>query len=700
MSILRTGHTVWRIAHANRAVVLVDAAAFFAAIRSAFLKARRRILIVGWDIDSRTQLVGADPRPGDGYPTGFADFLTALVRDRPELQVHLLLWDYSLLYAGERELLPRLSLGWQTPERVTLCIDNTVPFGSSQHQKIVVIDDAVATSGGLDLTVRRWDTAEHAAANPLRVDPSGQPYRPFHDVQMMVDGDAARALALLAHQRWCHANGGEPSIQPHGDPWPDACRPDFSDVEVGIARTQPSYNGEKSIREVEALFLESIASAERTIYIENQFLSSALIADRLAERLRRRPDLEIVMVAPRSHDSWIERRTMRNGRIRFWRKVHAAGGERVALLYPAVEQDGRSTDTMIHSKVMVVDDRLLRVGSANLNNRSMGADTECDLAIEARAEGERTAILEVRNRLLGEHCGVDVRAVASALENHGSLVRAARELAAGGHRLRPIVDGRPEGGLFARMAERIADPPRALRPLRFARHLLGRLMPGRLALLALAIAAAVVCIGLAWKYTALSEVADPARIAAMMRHVRGEFWAAGVVVAVFLLAGVLVFPLNILVLATAATFGPWLGVLYSTIGAAASGLLVFGIGARLGKEALVRVLGERGKRALEGVRNRGLFAVVAFRVVPVAPFTLVNLAAGAGGIKLSDFLLGSLIGMAPGMLLLSFVGDRIVRTLADPSFTEIAVLILCILAYVALALAAQGVLTRWRSRGA
>ena len=125
MSILRPGHTVWRTAQADRAAVLVDAAAFFAAIRRAFLKAQRSILIVGWDIDSRTQLIGRDPHPDDGYPTGFADFLTALVRDRADLQVHLLLWDYSLLYAGERELLPRLSLGWQTPERITLALAGT-----------------------------------------------------------------------------------------------------------------------------------------------------------------------------------------------------------------------------------------------------------------------------------------------------------------------------------------------------------------------------------------------------------------------------------------------------------------------------------------------------------------------------------------------------------------------------------------------
>ena len=148
MDLLRPGRNVWRLETAARAAVLIDAAAFFAAVRSACLKARRSILVIGWDIDSRTRLVGAGGQATDGHSGEFARFLAELVNEKPALEVHLLLWDYSLLYAGERAALPRLSLDWATPERVTLCIDDTVPFGSSQHQKIVVVDDAVAFCGG------------------------------------------------------------------------------------------------------------------------------------------------------------------------------------------------------------------------------------------------------------------------------------------------------------------------------------------------------------------------------------------------------------------------------------------------------------------------------------------------------------------------------------------------------------------------
>ncbi|MPZ35649.1 MAG: phospholipase [Rhodospirillales bacterium] len=691
MSFLRPNHNVWRIERAARAAVLIDAAAFFEAVRGACLKAQRSVVVVGWDIDSRTQLVGADGKPMDGFASGFADFLSELVRTRSDLHVDLLLWDYSLLYAGERELLPRLSLGWRMPERVTLCIDNSVPFGSSQHQKIVVVDDAVAFSGGLDLTIRRWDTTSHSAENRHRVDPSGHPYRPFHDVQMMVDGAAARALALLARERWCRASGGVPRVEPHGDPWPETVRADFTDVDVGIARTQPRYDGEEAVREAETLFVDSIDLAERQIYIENQFLSSPLIADRLADRLARCRGLEVVIVAPRTHDSWVERHTMRNGRIRFWRRIHAAGGRHVRLLYPAVEQGGRTTDTMIHSKVMAVDDRFLRVGSANMNNRSMGADTECDLAIEARTDRERTAILEIRNRLLGEHCGVAAADVAAFLARHGSLARAADELGANGHSLRPIDDGEPDQDGLSDVIERIADPPRPIRPTRLARHLLARLRP---LLVALICALVVLGIALAWRYTALSEVVTADNVQAVLRSVRDEPWAIVVVVPVFVLAGAIIFPLNVLILTTAAVFGPWLGILYGGAGTVSSGLAMYFVGSRLGREALYRMLGERWRHGIEGVRKRGLLAVVTFRLLPIAPFTLVNLAAGASGIRFIDFLVGTMIGMLPGLVLLSIMGDRIARILAEPSAWDIAILVLCVVGLIGAAIGAQALLSR------
>lgn len=726
---------MWKVERARRAAVLIDGAAFFAAVREAFLQARRTIFIVGWDIDSRTDLVG-EQSPADGFPTNLAAFLTELCKRRPELQIHLLLWDYSLVYAHEREPLPRLSLNWQMPPQVTFCLDSTVPFGSSQHQKLVVVDDALAFSGGLDLTIRRWDTSRHDPRDPRRVDPAGEPYRPFHDVQMMVDGEAARALALLVRARWCHANGGEPEVRPEGAPWPESVEPDFTDVEVAVARTQPRYHREEEVREVEALFVDSIARAERTIYLENQFMTSGAVAAALARRLRERPELEVLMVAPRSHDSFVERRTMRNGRIRFWRTVKAAGADRVRLVYPSIEQrgekHGRSTYTMIHSKITVVDDGFLRVGSANLNNRSMGADTECDLAIEASTDRERAAITRLRDRLLGEHCGVSAEEVAAALAREGSLVRVADRLCGNGHCLAPIDDGQPDRTILARLAERVADPVRPLRLGRLAGRFLPRLLLhgsrtigrrlakrearntesaradtspeqeegllGRAGVVVAGALALILLLTLAWQFTGLKELAQPDRIRGLLEGVEGEPWALGLVVGLFLLGGAVAFPVTILILATAAVFGPLWGMVYSTAGVVASAGLMFAAGARFGHDVPRRLLGKRWEKLRDRLQRRGLLAMVALRVVPVAPFSLVNLAAGAASIRFVDFALGTLIGMGPGIAAIALLGDRIAKVLADPSGVQIAVLVLCVAGWIGLSFGAQAVVSRLGER--
>src|SRR5262245_5527650 len=91
-AIFARGRNVWRMERARRAAVLIDGAAFFRAVREALMKAQRTVFIVGWDIDSRCRLVGEDCTPHDDMPVAFAEFLSALVRQRPDLTVHLLLW--------------------------------------------------------------------------------------------------------------------------------------------------------------------------------------------------------------------------------------------------------------------------------------------------------------------------------------------------------------------------------------------------------------------------------------------------------------------------------------------------------------------------------------------------------------------------------------------------------------------------------
>src|SRR5688572_4311191 len=239
MGILRPGETCWRVARADRVAFLVDADAYFTAFRRAVLNARHDVMIVGWDVDSRVRLI-AEEQPGDGFPPTLLDFLNAVLAARPQLHVHVLTWDFSMIYTFEREALPAYKFGWRGHRRLHFALDGDHPQWASHHQKVVVVDDRVAFAGGLDLTIRRWDTPEHAGHDRRRVDPGGQPYAPIHDVQMMVDGQAAAALGQLCRDRW-HAATGERlevarQLPDDPDPWPGVST-DLANAEVGIART-------------------------------------------------------------------------------------------------------------------------------------------------------------------------------------------------------------------------------------------------------------------------------------------------------------------------------------------------------------------------------------------------------------------------------------------------------------------------------
>lgn len=702
-TLLRPGENVWRIERAHRAAVLVDGANYFAAVRAALRNARRSVFILGWDIHSRVRLVGENGSADDGYPECFADFLSALVQERPALNVFLLLWDYSVLYAAERELFPTYTLRWNTPRRVRFCLDDAVPIGSSQHQKLIVVDDAVAFSGGLDVTVRRWDNSEHAPDNPARIDPAGRPYRPFHDVQIVVDGDAARALAKLAHARWqCAAYEAIPMV--HGpeseieDAWPQTVRPDFINVDVGIARTQPAYEEQADVREVLRLFLDSIAQAERSIYIENQFLSCARIAHALAQRMTERPQLETVIVAPGTHDSWLEARSMRNGRIRFMNVLREAGvADRVRLLHPVVGERHRHTRTMVHSKVMIVDDRLLRVGSANLNNRSMGTDTECDLAIEGHSAVERARITEIRDRLLADHCGARVAEVAQALAQSGSLAQVAETLTRRGHCLVPIDDGVPDRNDLSAYIEGVADLERPIGAEEFVSKMLGGVVqPREVPSFAKLCTAAVglLLLVLAWRFSPLAALATPDVVTEALEDFARGPWQPVVVLLAFIGGGLVLFPVTILIAATAAAFGPWLGFLYGTIGALSSALLTYALGARLGKDSLRDFLGPRLNRIRERIARQGMIAVASIRLIPLAPFTVVNLVAGASEIRLSDYMLGTFIGMLPGLIAMSALGHQVSRIIADPSLLEFVLLFAALAVWIGLSIGLQVLVAR------
>ena len=254
-SALRPGRNCWRLTRADRAALLIDGGAYFAALEQALREARHSVFILGWDIHSEISL---DP---GGTATPLNRFLAGLLRARRELRVRILVWDWMVFFSLDREFLPRLQ--FRTIRRLRFEFDSHHPTGGCQHEKIVVIDGKLAFCGGIDLSPGRWDLPEHRPEEPRRRGPRGARLRPFHDCMLMVEGETARSLEELARERWLHATGERVAPAPvvPDSPWPVATEPWFENVQVAIARTRPQFGDQREAREVERLFLDAIGAA-------------------------------------------------------------------------------------------------------------------------------------------------------------------------------------------------------------------------------------------------------------------------------------------------------------------------------------------------------------------------------------------------------------------------------------------------------
>ena len=418
---------------ADRLAFLIDAAPYFEAFTESLSRAQRSVLILGWEVDSGIRL----RRPPDGHDEGptLADFLSGVLRDRPELEVHVLCWDWSMIYVFEREPWPRKRMGHDTHERLHFELDGHHPVGASHHEKVVVVDDRVAFIGGIDLGRRRWDTHRHDPDDPRLRSPSDHSYRPFHDVQAVVSGPAATALGDRARLRWRRATGQHldpPPVSDH-DPWPAEVEPVLRDVPLRLVRTDPT----DELYETEAWHVAAIRSARRAIYLENQYLTSDTVGRELAACLDRPPTPEIVVVTSKESGGWLEQASMDAHRARILRSLEDRDpGGKVAAWWP---DPGHGDSPTVHTKLTVVDDRLAYLGSANLSNRSMGLDTESGLTLDADDDARLEDVIRgLRRSLLAEHLGTTGEAVAEAEDTAGGVIPGVERLRGGTRTLRNL----------------------------------------------------------------------------------------------------------------------------------------------------------------------------------------------------------------------------------------------------------------------
>lgn len=687
-SIFQQGENCWVSSKASYAAPLIDCANYYKALHSSIVKAKHSIFIVGWDIDSRIRLLHGEDEAQSEAPSVISELLAWKAEKNPDLRVYLLRWDSSLAFFSLREMWAQEVWQEKTPDNVETMLDDTIPMGGSQHQKVVIIDDELVFSGGMDVSVNRWDTRDHPVVSEDRNGPNGE-YGPLHDVHAVYAGPVVKEFAELARWRWLRVSESNPiDIREDArislddglpEAWPDAYEPWFENVDCALARTIPFMDEVEPVQEVRNMLLDLINQAERLIYIENQFTSRQEIAHALNQRLKICPDLNVIIVSSYEPKGRFECEAFWASRIEFKKTLlKDVDPDRVIMTYSSIiDEMGRTAYKRIHSKVTTIDEKYLVIGSSNLSNRSMALDTEIDTVYFANNEHNASQIARVRDDLLAEHSGRDVETTAT-LTTSDSPARSIMEgQLAHRYMLTQMNDEVFTAPSSDNMYRALSDPEE---PLIAMPTLEGDVVPvknprRRTIMIGIGVFVIALLVGLMfWASQSISWLSADS-VDAFLKESRGTYFALPTVLLVYFVAGILFFPVTVLSIAVAAVFGPIWGPIYGIMGALLSSATLFGIGKLLGNAGLKKVGGPKVEAVDQKLKRSGIVGVAAIRMLPIAPFSLVNLVAGISSITLFQFQMGTFLGMFPPMIAKGLVGDSLVQIFTHPSPETISYLV-------------------------
>lgn len=331
--------------------------------------------------------------------------------------------------AQEVEILNKLAKKYGIDQKLVVKIDNTSPtLSSAHHEKIIVIDNKIGFCGGFDLSSGKWDTSKHDYNDPHR----DQDSEPWHDLHVMIKGPIVWDLTYHFVQRWAYhevkdenrirAMDLKPSNFPYGK--------DDGDTKAVALRTWEGTDRDGGIL---AWYANTIRKAKASIYIENQFpFQNEFITRILCKRLQEQRDLRVIIVGPMEPNlpgliGSILSKTSINDVNEHLQWIRDAGdsGRRVGT-YSLVCQDKKTKklrQIYVHSKLLIVDDKWIAVGSANTDKNGFKDSTEVNVGITSSSLAK-----ELRIRLWCEHIGLLKEPENSTARHRGNPLEKTRNL--------------------------------------------------------------------------------------------------------------------------------------------------------------------------------------------------------------------------------------------------------------------------------
>ena len=403
--------------------VIWEAGPYYERVVQALEKAHSYAIFVGWQIDSRLMLT-------TGPRESFKRLLVRLCTEKPDFHVYFLMWDYAMFYVFERELMQEWV--WDhVHDRIHFVFDNRHPYLGAHHEKLVLIDGETAFVGGVDICDDRWDTPQHLYYDSRRsLKHDQEEHHPYHDMSVAIHGEGAADLVEYVKARWSALSSVPFPTRPRV-----ALAEGHGKHKILISRTRASVEMRRPliVRETEFLMRDLVRSTQYELVIEQQYYWSEFMNNELIALMRSRQGvgLRIFLIVPAGYNGSSAFRMMGTVQTRLLgqlMKVAQETGTNLVVGCPyARSKDGTADRPIyIHSKLMIVDDRYMAVGSANFNNRGFRLDTELTLTLLGNSEAEQENIKDLARRVVA-HWGPDgfyrfysnaVTAVTTHFESH------------------------------------------------------------------------------------------------------------------------------------------------------------------------------------------------------------------------------------------------------------------------------------------
>jgi phosphatidylserine/phosphatidylglycerophosphate/cardiolipin synthase-like enzyme len=359
----------------NSVEVLIDGANAFPRVVEELRAAKSHVHLTGWHVDPDFEIERGAERLT----------LQELVRETAErVKVRVLLWAGTPSPVGHtgRSAIKRIADAFRAAG-AEVALDSKERPLHCHHEKVAVIDDRVAFVGGIDATDLkgdRFDSSDHPIRNEIG----------WHDATTLLRGPVVSDVARHFAMRWHEITGQR--LPPPGTP------EDHGSVEVQLVRTIPEHiygavpKGDFRILEA---YAGAFQSAQKLIYLENQYMWSPEMVDILAEKLRHPPteNFRVVMILPSRPNTGYDDTIGQLGQLD---EADDEGRLVASTLY--ARGPGDPERIYIHAKIGIIDDEWLTIGSANLNEHSLFNDSEVNVVTHNPELARAT-----RLRLWAEH---------------------------------------------------------------------------------------------------------------------------------------------------------------------------------------------------------------------------------------------------------------------------------------------------------